>query len=138
MSETKVYDVPADVAAKYMSEDMRMEQDGFTVRDRDGWVASQSMFETSFSDMTEWFEFDSADGDIVRGTSRARGTHTGDIDLSAMGLGVIAATGKVVESRNEVEYTVRDDRVVRTVARPGDDGGLQGVLAQLGVEMPGG
>ena len=32
---------PEAVAAKYMSRDMRMEQDGFPVRDCDGWVASQ-------------------------------------------------------------------------------------------------
>jgi hypothetical protein len=128
---------PEDVAAKYMSEDLRMEQDGFPVRDRDGWIASQKMFESSFPDMTEWFELEGVDGDVVGGTSCARGTHTGDLDLTPLGIGVLEATGKVVESRNEVEFTVRDDKVVRMVAKPGAGGGIEGVLKQLGVEMPG-
>jgi hypothetical protein len=126
-----------DVAARYMSADLRMEQEGFPVRDRDGWIASQRMFESSFPDMTEWFEFEGAEGDVVRGASCARGTHTGDLDLTAAGIGVLKATGKVVESRNEVEFTVQDDKVVRMVARPGSGGGIEGVLEQLGVEIPG-
>jgi hypothetical protein len=52
------------------------------------------MFSNAFPDPNEEFEFQSVEGNVVRGLNRTTGTHGGDFDLSAVGLGVISATGK--------------------------------------------
>ena len=78
------------------------------------------------------------EGDTVRVTVQITGTHTGDLDLSPMGLPKVPATGKKI--KNPVEHpvvTIKGGKI--TGVHVGDvtpDGGVPGILKQLGVELP--
>jgi hypothetical protein len=71
-------------------------------------------------------------------TGHFEGTHTGDFDLSAMGLGVIPASGKkVVWPDATIKWIVKDDKIVGN-ENAGGSAGLEGFLAPLGVKPPSG
>lgn len=60
-----------------------------------------------------------------------------NLDLSPMEMPVIPATGKAFKL--PVEHTnvaVEDGKIVRVHAETPADGGLTGILQQLGVDMP--
>ena len=62
------------------------------------------------------------------------GTHTGDLDLSAMGMGVIPASGKkIVWPEASNEFKVDGDQIV-SIKPYGDSGGMEAFLAALGVK----
>jgi len=76
-------------------------------------------------------------GNVARTTHQITGTHTGDLDLSPLGMPAIPATGKAVKLPVEhAEVTVEGDKVVRFHVDVPAGGGLPGILQQLGVEMP--
>lgn len=62
------------------------------------------------------------------------GTHTGDFDLSAMGMGVIPATGESFSNAEEVfEFTIAGGSIVSMHTEPVEGAGLPAILAQIGV-----
>jgi len=74
-----------------------------------------------------------ANGDRVTGSLRTTGTHTGTLDLPMFGVEGLAATGAAVDLPAEhFEMTIADGRVRSIVSHPPDDGGLTGLLRQLG------
>ena len=66
------------------------------------------------------------------------GIHQNELDLTAMGLPKIAATGKTVKLPVEhADITIDGDKITKfhvKDVRP--DGGVLGILQQLGVEIP--
>jgi|GEM_PF-2728094 hypothetical protein len=69
-------------------------------------------------------------------TGHFEGTHKADLDLSAIGAGVIPASGKkIVWPEVSVKITVEGDQIVREEAY-GEGGGMEAFLAPLGVELP--
>ncbi len=67
-------------------------------------------------------------------TGHFEGTHTGDLDLSAMGLGVIPASGKkIVWPEASAKLTIEDGKIVRMEPYAGA-AGLKAWLAALGIE----
>ena len=67
------------------------------------------------------------------------GTHTGELDLTPMGLGVIPATGKSFsnpEERGEAVIEGGKIKAIRVEAAEGS--GLEGILRQIGVQPPSG
>ncbi len=78
----------------------------------------------------------SENGDTVTIKHTITGIHTGT--LNAPGLPPIPATGKPIALPEETSvYTLKDGKVVRMQAYPAPDGGLTGILKQLGVQLPG-
>jgi hypothetical protein len=78
------------------------------------------------------------DGNVVHFTNQLAGTHTGDLDLSFMGMGVIPATGRSFSmARENGESVIADGYVVSTHVQPTEGAGLMAILHQLGVEVPG-
>lgn len=76
------------------------------------------------------------EGDFVIMTGHFEGTHKADLDLSAIGAGVIPASGKkIVWPEVSVKITVEGDQIVREEAY-GEGGGMEAFLAPLGVELP--
>ncbi len=64
------------------------------------------------------------------------GTHTGTFNVP--GLPPIPATGKKFQLPEETSvFTFAGDKATKYLAQPAPDGGLPGILKQLGVEMPG-
>lgn len=73
---------------------------------------------------------------IFEGKVQMQGRHTGDWDLSFMGLGVIPATNK--SWKNPVEnliVVVEDGKVVKCEVDVPADGGIPGIFSQLGVQI---
>lgn len=125
-----------EAAADYLAENYTTESPPFPPRSKEQWVGSQKMFSNAFPDMHEAFEIQGVDGNVVRGINRTTGTHTGDFDLSGMGIGVIPATGKLATTVFSVTHVVEDGKIVSTKGEPVDNMGLENVLAQLGIELP--
>lgn len=80
----------------------------------------------------------SVDGNVVRFTNQLAGTHTGDLDLSAMGMGVIPATGRSFSmARENGESVIEDGYIVSTHVAPTKGAGMIAILHQIGVEVRG-
>ena len=58
------------------------------------------LMKQAFPDIQYNSKVKSEEGDVVHVTSQLTGTHTGDMDLSSMGMGVIPATGKSFAGRS--------------------------------------
>lgn len=94
------------------------------------------MLHAAFPDCTFHEVSASENGDTVTIKHTISGTHTGT--LNAPGLPPIPATGKSFALPEESSvYTIKGDKVAQTHAYPAPDGGLTGILKQLGVQLPG-
>src|SRR5579885_1669543 len=77
----------------------------------------------------------SESGDTATIKHKITGTHTGTFNVP--GLPPIPATGKKFALPEETSvFTFKGEAVVKYTAHPAPDGGLPGILAQLGVQMP--
>lgn len=73
-------------------------------------------------------------GNIVHLITRITGTHTGDLDLTGFGMGVIPPTGKSFSMPLEnAQVTIRAEKVTRYHVDPRPDAGISGMLAALGI-----
>lgn len=121
----------------YLSDDFHTtDPDGNVELTKDGFVGMGRMMLTSFTDYT-WVTADiREEGDQVIFSGHFEGTHTSDLDLSAMGLGVVPASGKkIVWPEASMKLTVEGDKIVKMEPH-GGAAGLQAFLAALGVEPP--
>jgi predicted ester cyclase len=101
------------------------------------WAGMQTLMRKAFPDWSFNLSDVQVMGNEARATHQITGTHTGDLDLSPMGLAVIPATGKSIKLPTEqAVLTFEGDKVVRFHADPSPDSGLPGLFKQLGVEMP--
>lgn len=77
----------------------------------------------------------SESGDTATIKHKITGTHTGTFNVP--GLPPIPATGKKFALPEETSvFTFQGSKVSKYTAHPAPDGGLPGILKQLGVEMP--
>jgi hypothetical protein len=125
-----------ETAAAYLAEDYAVEQPGAPVQGKAHWLALWRMWQDGFSDIAIKYELHGVEGNLVRGRSRVTATHTGDLDLGQLGMGVVAATGKSVTTVSAIDFIVEGGKIVSGVAKPEAGGGIPGLLAQLGVETP--
>lgn len=101
------------------------------------WMAIASIMKAAFPDINYNLNVLEAQGDKARISTQLTGTHTGDFDLSMMGMGVIPATGKAFSNaKEEGEVTVSEGKLTAWNSPPTEGAGLMAVLAQLGVEPP--
>ena len=121
----------------YMSDDFEnLDKDGDVALTKDQLLGMTRMLGPSFTG----YGFVSADlreeDDYVIMTGHFEGTHTGDLDLSAMGLGVIPASGeKIVWPEASAKLTIEDSKIVRMEPHAGA-AGLKAWLAALGIDTP--
>ena len=102
---------------------------------RDAWVRMSKNLKKAFPNLDYRFHVEGADGNVIRISAKLKGTHTNDLDASAMNLGVIPATQRSVINPNErSKVTVREGKVTAWVVEPIAGGGLRGILGQLGVK----
>jgi hypothetical protein len=101
------------------------------------WVGLHQGLLAAFPDWSFNLSGVHVEGDLATTTHHITGTHTGDLDLSAMGLPRLPATGKSISLPEEhARCTVKNGKIVRIEIDPNPDGGLPGTLKQLGVEVP--
>jgi len=80
---------------------------------------------------------DGLDGGVVKISAELKGTHSGVLDLSPVGLGVTPATNKsFAMPREHGKVTIKGDKVASWVVERIEGGGLTGILGQLGLTVP--
>ena len=133
-------DLPAgdiEASAAYLSEDFQsLDKDGNVEMNKEAWVGMGHILLAAFTDY-DWVRTGiREEGDFVIMSGRFEGTFTGDLDLSAMGMGVIPASGKEIDWQEaSSKITVEGDKIVR-LEQYGDSGGLETFFAALGVKPP--
>ena len=101
------------------------------------WMGMSAGLKAAFPDLNYQFKIESVDGNTIHITAQLKGTHTGTLDLSAMGLGVIPATNKSFVAKLEHgESSVQDGKVKTWVMQKTEGAGLMAILGQLGVKPP--
>ena len=105
---------------------------------RDQFLGLMELMWEAFPDMRINTRLVNIKGNVVHFTNQLAGTHTGDLDLSAMGMGVIPATGRSFSmAREDGESVIADGYIISTHVQPTEGAGLMAILHQLGVEVPG-
>ena len=76
------------------------------------------------------------EGDRVFVTGHIEGKHTGDLDLSAAGLGVVPASGKQIVFPEATDaWTIKGNQIA-SIQEIGENSGMAGFLAALGLNPP--
>ena len=101
------------------------------------WMGLTRNLKKAFPNIDYHFHVDRVDGlsgHLVKISAELKGTHSGVLDLSPLGLGVTPATNKSFATPCEhIKVTIKDSKVVSWVVEPIDGGGLMGILDQLGI-----
>lgn len=124
------FDTPDDIKRNYLADDfVATSPSGGPNVDRNAWIGMSDVFKGSFPDIG--FEFDEIhqDGEDVIVSGYFTGTFKHDLDLSALNLGVIKATGKkfkINPGRSRVSF--KGDKIYRNEQL---SGGMEEFLAQL-------
>jgi len=103
----------------------------------DEWLGMSASLKAAFPDLDYQFKIEGVNGDTVNISADLRGTHKGDLDLTAMHMGVIPATGKSFKAAHEHgKATLRDGKITAWAMEPTEGAGLMAILGQLGVKIP--
>ena len=101
------------------------------------WIGLSANLKAAFPDLNYQFKIQSVDGDTANITAQLKGTHKGNLDLTAMNMGVIPATGKSFNAALEHgKVRVRDGKIISLANEPTEGAGLMAILGQLGIEVP--
>lgn len=126
-----------DTVASYLTDDFQFSGPMPQPLSAQEWVGTLHGFKAAFPDIKYNLKIVSVEGNTVKTTTQLTGTHTGDLDLTAMGMAVIPPTGKSFSMPEESgETTVEGEKVKALTVDPAEGGGLMGILAQLGVQPP--
>ena len=120
---------------KYLSDDYQgLDKDGNVMSDKAASVGMSQLMINAFKDFKGVVHDISEEDDSAILTFHWEGTHTGDFDLSAMGMGVIPASGKrFVTPKSKSRFMVEGDQIVSSQPI---SGGFEFLLAEIGVKLP--
>ena len=101
------------------------------------WLGLHDRLNDAFSD----FSFNLRDaqqvGDAAQVTLQLSGTHSSELDLSALDMPNVPATGKSFELPPEsTTVTMEGEKITSIRVAAVEGGGVMGILSQLGVEPP--
>ena len=101
------------------------------------WMGMSASLKTAFPDLNYQFKTESVNGNTVHISAQLKGTHKGNLDLTAMGMGVIPPTNKSFAAAHELGKAIVQNGKVKTWATQATEGaGLMAILGQLGVKPP--
>jgi hypothetical protein len=105
--------------------------------DRSSWLAMGSLMESAFPDLSLIIDDIREEGDSVVVTSHSSGTFVNDLDLSAMGLGVLPATGKAFVTAAERDRVSFDGDKILEIhnQETGPGTGMAAFIKALGADM---
>ena len=121
----------------YFSDDFQsLDKDGNVVMTKEAYTGMAQLLFAAFKDFKYVRSDLREEGDSVIVSGHFEGTHTGDFDLSAMGMGVIPASGqKIIWPETSNEFKFDGDKIV-SIKPVGDSGGMEAFFAVLGVKAP--
>jgi hypothetical protein len=103
----------------------------------DAWLAMSKELKIGFPDLEYHFRVENMIDETVSISAQLKGTHTGQLDLSGMNMGVIPATHRAFSAEREIgKVTVKGDQVTSWAQQPTAGAGLKAILTQLGVQPP--
>jgi len=103
----------------------------------EAWLGMSTSLKAAFPDLDYQFRIESVDGDTANISAELKGTHKEDLDLTAMHLGVIPATGKSFHAAHELgKATLSNGKITSWKMEHTEGAGLMAILAQLGVKVP--
>lgn len=99
------------------------------------WLEMSINLKAAFPDLNYHFKMIGTDGDVVRSTTQMSGTHTGNLNLTNMNMGMTPATNKPVSAKTaKTRITIRKDKITLWEVEPTDGADLSAILGQLGVK----
>ncbi len=121
----------------FFSDDFQnLDNDGNVVMDKAGWSGMTQLLESAFKDFRTIYGDMHEEGDSVVVDYHFEGTHTANLDLSPLGIGVIPASGKkIVWPESTSVFGVKGGKIV-SVQPVGKDDGIVAFLKPLGVKLP--
>jgi predicted ester cyclase len=131
-------EIDLDRAANYLSDDFEYSDSvGSPPSDKASYLGLAAMLQAALPDLEFVLEDLYEEGDAVIATGYFKGTFVNDFDLSAMGMGIIPATGAQVRwPSSSSQWGVRGDRIVSLHdLDTGPDAGMAGFFKALGVNM---
>ena len=122
---------------EYFAKDFKnLAIDGSVVADKATYIGMGHVLFNSFSGLNYVMSDLREEGDEVYMTGHFEGTFTNDLDLSAMGAGVVPASGKkVIWPENTIRIKVAGGKIV-SIQDTDENSGIEAFLRLLGVEMP--
>ena len=103
----------------------------------DGWMGIVVGMGGAFPDLNYNLKIVGVQDNKVMTSTQLTGTHTGDWDMTAMGMGVIPATGKTFSNpKEDGMMTVENGKITSYFINAKEDSGVPGILKQLGIPMP--
>ena len=101
------------------------------------WLGLSANLKAAFPNLDYQFKIEGVDGDTVNTSAQLKGTHTGNLDLTAMGMGVIPPTNKAfAATRESGKVTVQGEKIKALFNEPTEGAGLMAILVQLGIQLP--
>jgi|tagenome__1003787_1003787.scaffolds.fasta_scaffold20521424_2 hypothetical protein len=101
------------------------------------WIRMHRAFATAMPDITVNYIPNGDSYGVVHGSVQLTGTHTTKLDLRLPGVPSVFATGKrIALPREKVDVAVERGKVIVLNVENLPDGGLMGILAQMGVALP--
>lgn len=112
-----------------------LDKDGNVTMDRASYFGFSRLMLASFKDLQFVYSGFTEEGDDVTVKAHWEGTFTGNLDLSAMGMGVIPANGKkIIWPESSSKWKVESGKVI--TIQDLTEGGIGEFLAPLGVKPP--
>ena len=113
-----------------------LDKDGKVVMDRKTYDKMSQLLFTAFKDFKWTQESIREDNDGVIATGHFEGIHSGNLDLSAMGLGIIPPSGKkIVWPQSTVKFLITGDKIIGE-KNLSDPNPMATFLTPLGVAVP--
>lgn len=105
--------------------------------DKHQWVGVVSALTAAMPDFSFNYRLTRQEGSMVEGTVTLTGTQTRELVLPMPGAPRVPATGKKVDlPREKVELDTRDGQVISLKVESVPNGGVPGILQQLGASLP--
>lgn len=103
----------------------------------DQWMGIIMGMRAAFPDLNYNIKITGYEDNKVMTTTQLTGTHSKDWDLTAMGIGLIPATGKAFSNpKEEGLMTIENGKISSYFINSKEESGIPGILKKLGVEVP--
>jgi predicted ester cyclase len=128
------FDTPPEVQREYISDDFQFSDAiGSPPMGKEAYFGMGELLQASIPDIDYVFDEIHQEGEDVIASGHYRGTFQHDLDLSAMNMGVIPATGKAINIPGTGRVSFSGDKISKLQdLTTGPNAGLVGFLAALG------